>query len=132
MDWNLIERDYHFALYTTSKEFNGDVYVVSVEVERSLKSDKFWVHVSSGKKRKHLEVFEEKEYKSHGGMKALFWIKEAMYDFPKFYQNYYNKTQYLCIGWADNRRRNIYERLTREGFRFTYNEGIKILMKKLV
>lgn len=132
MEWNLKERGLGYEIYTTSKEFNGDVYVASVEVYRTLKSDKFWFHVSSGKKRKHLEIFEQKEYKSHGGMKALFWIKEAMYDFPKYYKNTWNKSQYIVVGWADNRRRNIYERLTREGFKFSYYEGRKVLMKKLV
>ena len=131
MEWELKERDYYYELYTTSKEFNGDVYVASVQVYRTLKSDKFWFHVSSGKKRKHFEVFEDKEYKSHGGMKALFWIRDAMYDFPKFYKNHYNKKQYLVVGWADTRRRNIYSRLQKEGFQFMIDEGRKVLIKKL-
>ena len=92
----------------------------------------YWVHVSSGKKRKEFEIFEEKESKSLGGIRALFWVREAMYDFPKYFSNRVrNRTEYLCIGWADSRRRNIYQRLEKEGFLFMVDNGNKILMKKL-
>jgi hypothetical protein len=43
----------------------------------------------------------------------------------------YGRNQYLCVGWADNRRRNIYERLVKEGFQFMVEGGRKILIKKL-
>ena len=67
MKWELEERSFHYASYKTSKYFNDDLYVVSIYVQKDLKVDRFWVAVSSGRKRKHLEVFEEKDYKSKGG-----------------------------------------------------------------
>jgi hypothetical protein len=57
-----------------------------------------------------------------------------MYDFPKFYadrRNIKELNTYICIGWADSRRRNIYQRLEKEGFRFSMEDGKKILIKKL-
>ena len=79
-----------------------------------------------------IDIFEDKENKSLGGIRALFWIKEAMYDFPEFYSNYVDgRNQYICIGWADSRRRDIYARLQKEGFTFTMEWGKKVLMKKL-
>ena len=55
-----------------------------------------------------------------------------MYDFPKYFSNRVrNRTEYLMIGWADSRRRNIYQRLEKEGFLFMVDNGNKILMKKL-
>ena len=116
----------------TTKKFNGYQYNVFIIVEDNAKSVKYWVSVSSGKKRSEFEIFEDKENKSLGGIRALFWIKEAMYDFPKFYSKYVDgKNEYLVIGWADSRRRDIYSRLQKEGFTFTVEWNKKVLMKKL-
>ncbi len=131
MEWKLKDKGQNYKVYTASKDFNGDLYVVTVYVDKSLKSDKFWIGVSSGKKRKHREVFEEKEYKSKGGIKALMWIKDCIFDFPVWYRNDYNKKQYICIHWSDSRRRDIYKRLENYGFTFSFDGGEKILMKKL-
>lgn len=131
MEW---AKDVKFKnVYITSKKFNNYQYNVLITLEDTTKSKsiKYWVSASSGKKRREFEVFEEKEVKSLGGIKALFWIKEAILDFPFFYGNPYNKTEYICIAWADNRRRNIYERLKKEGFVFAMESGVKILRKKL-
>jgi hypothetical protein len=69
-----------------------------------------------------------------GGLRALLYIKEAMYDFPTYYKNRVNTSnfkEYLMIGWSDSRRRDIYKRLEKEGFQFGTYEGKKVLMKKL-
>lgn len=122
-------------VWATHKVFNGFQYNVIVIPEINRKTVRYWVHVSSGKKRKEFEIFEDKENKSLGGIRALFWIKEAMYHFPKYYSEIKSsvegKTQYICIGWADSRRRNIYQRLEKEGFQFANLDGQKILIKKL-
>lgn len=36
------------------------------------------------------------------------------------------------ISWSDSRRRDIYKRLEKDGFRFTLDEGKKVLMKRIV
>lgn len=120
-------------VYTTSKKFNGYQYNVFITIEDKTKSKsiKYWIAASSGKKRREFDIFENKDSKSLGGIRALFWIKEAILDFPSFYGNPYNKTEYICIAWADSRRRDIYERLKTEGFNFAMESGSKILMKKL-
>lgn len=120
-------------IYHKCKEFNGFTYSVQITVLENQKSQKFYVAVASGKKRKDMEVFEQKAEKSLGGMKALLWIKETVLEFPKYFNKVKTakKNQYICIGWADSRRRNIYERLKKDGFIFMMDEGQKILIKKL-
>lgn len=120
--------------YYTAKKFNGYQYNVIVITEETDKSFKYWIHISSGKKRREFEIFENKDNKSLGGIRALFWIKEAMFDFYNYIsnrENLKNKSVYICVGWADSRRRNIYQRLEKEGFQFMVEDGKKILMKKL-
>jgi hypothetical protein len=132
MEW--IKDPLYTNTYYITEKFNGYQYNVLVITEETDKSVKYWVHTSSGKKRKEFEIFEDKENKSLGGVRALFWIKEAMYDFPIYFnkrRSVVNKREYICIGWADTRRRNIYQRLEKEGFQFMVERGQKILMKKL-
>ena len=71
--------------YEKTKNFNGYTYRVSIIVEETRKSLKFWASISSGKKREDLEVYEEKDVKSKGGIKALIWCKNTILEFPKEY-----------------------------------------------
>jgi len=128
MDWKRHPEDRW--TYYQEETFNGYVYRVSISVYEWKKSTKFWVAASSGKKRKEKDIFEEKENKSLGGMKALLWIKNKMFEFPKWY-NSTDENQYILVHWADSRRRDIYQRLIKEGFQFMVDDGRKILMKKL-
>ena len=130
MEW--IKDPKYTNVWYTTKKFGKYQYNVLVIPEQTDKSIKYWISVSSGKKRKEFEIFEDKASKSLGGIRALFWIKEAMYDFPKYFSNRVgSRAEYLMIGWADSRRRNIYQRLEKEGFLFMVDNGNKILMKKL-
>lgn len=130
MEW-IRDRSYDYKVFKCSETFEGYVYTIMIYVEEvEFKSVKFHIGVSSGKKRKHREIFEHKEYKSKGGLKALMWLKDKTLEFPEYYDSKI-KNQYICIGWADSRRRDIYKRLEKYGFQFTFNEGEKILMKKL-
>lgn len=130
MDW--IKDKRYTNLYYISKQFNGFQYNAVMTLEESNKSVKYWFSISSGKKRKDFEIFEEKGNKSFGGVSALYWLKECLIDFPSFFApKVYGRKEYLCVGWADTRRRNIYERLQKEGFQFMLEGGRKILMKKL-
>jgi hypothetical protein len=132
MNW--IKDPKYIKTYYTTEKFNGYQYNVLVIVEETDKSIKYWIHASSGKKRKEFEIFEDKENKSLGGIRALFFIKEAMFDFPRYFKERRyvgNKTCYLCVGWAENRRRKIYQRIDKEGFQYMIEDGRKILMKKL-
>jgi hypothetical protein len=53
-----------------------------------------------------------------------------MLEFPNStIKKYSNKKQYICVAWADSRR-DIYQRLVKEGFIFTMDDGEKILMKR--
>ena len=66
----------------------------------------------------------------------LLWAKEKIFSFHEFFiNNYYIgneiKNFYICLKWADSKRRNVYSRLIKYGFYFMYDEGEKILMKKI-
>jgi hypothetical protein len=103
-------------------------------IETLNKSLRCWVSVSSGKKRKELDIFHDKDNKSLGGIKALFWIKRVILEFPNYFDKMYDTSGlnvYLCIGWADNRRRNIYSRLEKEGFYFMNIDNQKVLIKQI-
>ena len=130
MEW--IKDKRYTNLYYISKQFNGFTYNAVMTLEETDKSVKYWFSISSGKKRKDFEIFEEKDNKSFGGVSALFWLKECLLDFPTFFApRLYSRNQYLVIGWADSRRRNIYQRLEKEGFQFAMENNKKVLVKKL-
>jgi hypothetical protein len=100
----------------------------------STKSIKLWVALSSGKKRKDLKIFEDKENKSFGGIKALIWVKKAILEFPEYYKEAYiteDVKLYICIQWSDNRRRDVYKRLEKDGFYFKHIDGSKALVKEI-
>ena len=65
----------------------------------------------------------------------LFWIKKAVLHFPTFYHKGWmtdNTRMYICITWADSRRRDIYEKfLEKDGFSFMNIDGKKTLVKEI-
>lgn len=130
MDWIRHRRD-EGEFYYKEQYFNGFKYLIEVGVYTTFKTEMYWFALSSGKKRKDLLVFEEKEKKSKGGIQALLWAKKEMLAFPEYFGNPFNKRRYICIRWADSRRRDIYQRLEREGFRFEMMWREKILIKKV-
>jgi len=58
MNWKQDKADKRF--FTCEKYFDKYKYVVEIFVEDKNKSSLFWVAVSSGKKRKELEIFQSK------------------------------------------------------------------------
>ena len=134
MNWT--KSDKYQDCFYTSKEFNGFTYNVVISVEKTDKSIKYYVAVSSGKKRKEFDIFEEKLNKSFGGIKALFFVRDAIFDFPIFYSSRISskdkRNKYLCIGFSDSRRKKIYQRyLEKDGFILMRDNNYNILMKKL-
>jgi len=130
MEWKRYRRD-EGEFYYKNEYFSGFKYHLEVCVDFTFKSEKFWFALSSGKKRKELKIFEDKERKSGGGIKALIWAKNEILGFPDYIDNTFNKNRYICIRWADSRRRDIYQRLEKEGFEFQMIDNIKTLVKKL-
>jgi len=130
MNW--IKSTEYYDTYSCTEYFNEYKYTILIWVEKSHKSVKYWMGVSSGKKRRELEIFEEKEDKSLGGIEALLWVRNCFFDFPLFYAPYVKgRKEYLCVSWADTRRKNIYKRLEKYGFRFMVDQGQEVLIKKL-
>lgn len=130
-----VKNDKFTNVFASTKTFGKYKYIVEILVDYKPKTIRFWVSVSSGKKRKELNIFEDKENKSFGGIKALFWIKRAILKFPEFYTKDYITEDvkcFICIHWADSRRRDIYKRLKKEGFYFMPIEGQKTLIKEVL
>ena len=100
--------EYEGEHYLTTKTFGNCTYYLFFTIQDA----KVWVSLSSGNKRKYALVFEEKEVKSTGGLKALLWAKETMLLFPDWYLSRpcANHIIMLCIKPADNRRKIIYQR----------------------
>ena len=121
--------DYHFTEFYV----NDVKYRMEFLIDLTLNSTKIYASISSGKKRKLLNVFEEKKEKSNNGLKPLIIAKNIMYEFGCYYKkewiNYGDV--FLCIQWSDNRRKNIYARLLKEGFKFTKVDKIPTLIKNI-
>ena len=122
-----------FSIY---KKFNNTFYKLTIQLELHRKTMKYWVFLSSGKKRKEFNYYEDKPYKSDGGVQALLWAKEKIFSFHNYFISHYHvekevKNFYICLKWTDSTRRNVYSRLIKYGFYFMYDEGEKILMKKI-
>lgn len=100
--------EYEGEHYLTTKTFGNCTYYLFFTIQDA----KVWVSLSSGNKRKYALVFEEKEVKSTGGLKALLWAKETILLFPDWYLSRGCATHIvmLCIKPTDNRRKIIYQR----------------------
>lgn len=121
--------DYHFTeFYVNEVKYRMEFYI-----NLTLNSTKIYTSISSGKKRKLLNIFEEKGIKNNNGLKPLIIAKNIMYEFGCYYKkewiNYGDV--FLCIQWSDNRRKNIYTRLLKEGFRFTKVDNTTTLIKNI-
>ena len=75
MEWQLKENSLDHRIYTLSKDFNGDLYVITVYVEKSLKSDKFWIGVSSGKKKNTEKYLKKKNRNLKEVLKPYYGLK---------------------------------------------------------
>lgn len=132
MNW--IKDPRYTNIFTCTEYFNGYRYKIEISTEERSKSIRLWVGLSSGKKRKELDIYGDKENKSLGGIKALFWVKKAILAFPEYYKNLYRTEDvklYICIHWADSRRRDIYKRLEKDGFYFMTIDRSKTLIKEV-
>ena len=131
-DWE-ISNTYQDTFYK-HRYFGKYKYQIIIFADYYGRSIHFHVGVASGKKRKDLDLFETKDNKSLGGIKALLWIKQEILGFPEYYKEKYNTSNsklYLCIEWSDSRRREIYSRLEKEGFLFQIIQGQKTLIKEV-
>lgn len=86
--------------------------------------DQWIVFISSGRKRRELDVFEDKESKSGNGWEIVKWAVECIKQFPE--------KGLMTIYPADARRKRIYSRfLLPLGFRYNRYDGNMCYMKRL-
>lgn len=128
IEWKRDKRWENEVYYTTAV-FNGFTYKFEVTIESRSKTEICWVALSSGKKRKQLDVFEEKSQKSSGGIEALFWAKNILKKIPELVVRT-DKKVYICIGWSDKRRRDIYLRFLPD-FQLGMINNVKVLIRKV-
>lgn len=129
--WELNRHDWDADLYYKRRCFNGVTYNLEMYVEENRKSFAICVGLSSGKKRDDLLVFHAKDNKNPSGISPLLWVKNEMLSFAEEFKKTKSegKKCILYVGWADNRRRRIYERLKNYGFYFGTKDGSKCLIK---
>lgn len=90
--------------------------------------DVFNICLSSGRKRRELRVFEEKESISFNGIKVLLKILNIIdVEFPKFYGECS-----LNVFWADSKRRRVYKRLENYGWKLCRIDGTLGYRKKFL
>lgn len=93
-----------------------------------------------GSKRKKLNcTMMEHTTTGKVGLEGLLWAKQQIIEFEKFilelypFEKFPNEKVYISVGWADNRRRNVYERgLKKLGYNYETNMfGQKRLRKEI-
>lgn len=99
-----------YTTYLCKEKIGTSTYYLYLHTDNSV----IYVTLSSGKKRKHRSVFEEKIEKSDGGIKALLWAVSAMLTFQE--ESPYGRYKDIIICPSDSRRRRIYKRLFKYGF----------------
>ena len=85
-------------------------------------------------KRKHAQRnLSEVRCTGHHGIEFLLFAKEAIQEFEKsIVETYPTEKHVIYVGWADNRRRNVYERgLKPIGYNYEMIDGVKCLAKHL-
>lgn len=119
MNW--IKDPRYKNVYYKKKQFGSVTYYAEVIKE----DDKAFFAISSGKKRRFLNVFEEKEEKNFEGLAPLLWAKSQIYTIKDIFSSNFT----VIIGWSDTRRQKIYTRFLPD-FKITFFEKQKVLMKK--
>ena len=62
------------------------------------------------KRKKINQSFNNVQNTGNSGLSPLLFAKQALIDFEEFIsKEIYDEKQLVCIGWADKRRRKVYE-----------------------
>ena len=91
-------------------------------------------HIYNKKKQKNIGANLELTQTGKCGLDGLIWAKKMIMEFEKFMNetNYHNEKVAVIVGWANNKRRKVYERyLTKVGYNIKMIENKKCLIKYL-
>jgi len=133
------EGDKHvYGFYKMHKLKNNQTIIICFSKFEFSKCNEYSIFLAIANKKKHIRQFllEEKDVlmgKETGkcGLEGLLWAKNQIVEFEK--SNYCKNSDYISAGWADNRRRDVYEHgLKKLGFVMGYRDGRKCLYKKVV
>lgn len=126
--------------FKRTKLSNGQLAEIQFEetYHRNKFADYNVVFVISSK-RKNLNCSKMKHTTTgKAGLEGLLWAKKQIIEFQKFIlekfpkERYPNEKVYISVGWADNRRRDVYERSLKQlGFDYQYVFGQKKLRKEI-
>ena len=139
----LIYDDGHFyGYYSTCKLQNNQTVAIYFFRNQASRGYEYNVAFAIANKRKHIKNWLKGEGgdvlsdRSTGkcGLDGLVWAKQQIIEFEKFIPSSFHRSEevIICIGWADNRRRDVYEHyLKRIGYKMGYRDGSKCLFKKI-
>ncbi|AFF28212.1 gp214 [Sphingomonas phage PAU] len=130
-DESLDTYDGYYHAYIVTRKFGNVKARLGINLDPYMNC---YVSLSSGRKRKQLSIYEDKPEKNSCGIEILIWTKEAMLDFPIWFNDrHINKLNSMLVTGSDTRRFKIYKRyLIPHGF-YTQkqHDGGIYLFKKL-
>lgn len=133
-----IDGERYDAYFKTHKLKNNQTIFICFSQFEFSKCTEYSVFLVIANKKKHIKqcILQEKDVffdKETGkcGLEGLLWAKQQIIEFEE--SDICRNGDVITIGWADNRRRNVYEYgLKKLGFIMGYREGCKCLIKKIV
>lgn len=121
--------------YVISDKLSNNQFI-EIQFQEEWTSKKFFynVYLTISNKRKSKDN-NFKKTTGKCGLEGLLWAKNKIIDFEDFIKEsdmHNERPVYVYVQWDDNRRRNTYERgLKNLGYKYSYVEGRKALMKQI-
>lgn len=114
------EIDRENGVFIITRKFNNFFYRVLLQESECRRTIFLNVAITSGRKRKDLDNYEEVVGIPSGGIKALVWCFNCIEEFvemsrSRFYE-YKGKDLLVTVKWIDSQRRRVYSRLERYGY----------------
>jgi hypothetical protein len=132
--------DYSNYFYKIFK-VNSTYYKVGVTKELYSNSVRFWIELTSSRKKKLLNINKrlgnsdyESNKDSDGGIRALVKALEIIEDISNsklLLRSTYGFKRYITIGWYDSKRKRVYSRLLNKGYKLT-NTKYGFVFEKLI
>lgn len=125
----------YFKTHKLKNNQTASIYFIQEELS---KGTEYCVVFAIANKKKHIKQWITGErdalsYKETGtcGLEGLIWAKQQILFFEEFIKTKRDNVT-ICISWADNRRRNVYERaLSKYGYKISYRYSSKYISKKI-
>lgn len=129
---------YNYGYFKTYKLKNNQTASIFFIREIYSKCTEYHIVFAISNKKKYIKqwLLDKKDVLSDKitgtcGLEGLIWAKNEIISFENFIKER-EQSIVICIGWEDNRRRNVYERaLSKYGYKISYRHNSKYLSKKI-